>query len=182
VIIIKVIAGDLHKGTQRLDLKWVKSAELQTEDKLKKLAGSAGWGFTGAVVGGLLTGGIGLAIGGLAGILSGGNKTEVCFSCELEDSRKFLAITDKKTWQKLFAFLFDKNQSQSTETKINSELIHQDHTEKELDKFKTFGQRENPQNSSLMLDSEIHEVRQLLNLTLSEYNVTVQANQVGKPG
>lgn len=108
MISIKVIAGDLRKGKQRIDLKCVKSAELQTEEKLKKLAGSAGWGFAGAIVGGFLTGGLGLAVGGLAGVLSGGNKTEVCFSCELEDDRKFLAITDKKTWQKLLAVLFNK--------------------------------------------------------------------------
>jgi hypothetical protein len=73
---VKVLAGDLPQGKQRILLNSIKSAELQTEDKLKKLAGSAGWGFTGALVGGLLTGGIGLAVGGLAGILSGGNKTE----------------------------------------------------------------------------------------------------------
>lgn len=106
--IVKVLAGDLRKGQQRIDPKWVKSAELQTEESLKKLGGSAGWGFTGAIVGGLLTGGIGLLVGGLAGVLSGGNKTEVCFSCELEDGRKFLAITDRKTWQSIVAGLFQK--------------------------------------------------------------------------
>lgn len=72
--IIKVLAGDLRKGQQRIDPKGVKSAELQTEESLKKLGGSAGWGFTGAIVGGLLSAGIGLLVGDLAGVLSGGNK------------------------------------------------------------------------------------------------------------
>lgn len=126
--IIKVLAGDLRKGQQRIDLRWVKSAELQTEEKLKKLAGSAGWGFAGSIVGGLLTGGIGLAVGGLAGVLSGGNKTEICFSCELEDGRKFLAITDKKTWQNISAILFERkrNEIKSSEKQIVSEPINTD--------------------------------------------------------
>lgn len=92
-------------GTETVELK-IKNAELQTEEKLKELAGSAGWGFAGALVGGVLTGGIGLLIGGLAGVLSGGNKSEVCFSCELQDGRKFLATTDKKTWQNILALTF----------------------------------------------------------------------------
>jgi len=131
---IKVLAGDIEQGawntiflfgkaqmyrvhtstgkpTLFIDLKTVKGAEVQTEEKLKKLAGSAGWGFTGAVVGGLLTGGVGLVVGGLAGALSGGNKTEVCFSCELQDGRKFLAITDNQTWQKILAIIFSATQS-----------------------------------------------------------------------
>jgi len=131
---IKVLAGDIERGswntiflfggaqmyqiqhaytekpTIKIDLKTVKSAEVQTEEKLKKLAGSAGWGFAGAVVGGL-AGGIGLVVGGLAGVLSGGNKTEVCFSCELQDGRKFLAITDNQTWQKILALIFSASQS-----------------------------------------------------------------------
>ena len=88
-------------STSSVDLERLVSAEIQTQDKLKKLAGSAGWGFVGAIAGGVLTGGLGLVIGGLAGILSGGNKTEVCFSCELCDGRRFLAITDKNTWQRI---------------------------------------------------------------------------------
>ncbi|CAA9272082.1 hypothetical protein AVDCRST_MAG92-3017 [uncultured Coleofasciculus sp.] len=132
---IKVLAGDIERGswstiflfggvqmyqiqhaytekpTIKIDLKTVKSAEVQTEEKLKKLAGSAGWGFAGAVVGGLLSGAIGLVVGGLAGVLSGGNRTEVRFSCELQDGRMFLAITDNQTWQKILAVIFSASQS-----------------------------------------------------------------------
>jgi len=91
--------------TETVELK-IKNAELQTEEKLKKLTGSACWGFAGPLVGGVFTGGIGLLIGGLAGVVSGGNKSEVCFSCELQNGRKFLAITDKKTWQNILALTF----------------------------------------------------------------------------
>jgi hypothetical protein len=35
--IIKVLAGELLKGQQRIEPQWVKSAELQTEESLKKL-------------------------------------------------------------------------------------------------------------------------------------------------
>jgi hypothetical protein len=124
---VKVLAGDLPQGKQKILLNSIKSAELQTEDKLKKLAGSAGWGFAGALAGGLLTGGIGLAVGGLAGILSGGNKTEVCFSGELEDGQRFLAVTSKKTWQRILAAKFAKDPTQaSTQTQLTKKPLIQD--------------------------------------------------------
>ncbi len=114
--IINVLAGDLREGQQGIDIRWVKSAELQTEEKLKELAGSAGWGFAGSIA------------GGLAGVLSGGNKTKICFSCEMEDGRKFLAITDKKTWQNISAILFKRkrNEIKSSEKQIVSEPINTD--------------------------------------------------------
>jgi hypothetical protein len=124
-ISFKVLAGDLPQGRQRIQLQSIKSAELQTEDKLKKLAGSAGWGFAGAIVGGLLTRGIVLAVGGLTGILSGGNKIEVCFSCELQDGRKFLAVTSKKNWQRILAATFSKVQAQLTQIQVTNETLNE---------------------------------------------------------
>lgn len=91
-ISFKVLAGDLRQGQQRIQLRSIKSAELQTEDKLNKLAGSAGWEFA----------------GGLAGILSGGNKIEVCFSCELKDGRQFLAVTSKKPGKEFWRLHLEK--------------------------------------------------------------------------
>ncbi len=171
--IIKVLAGDLRKGQQRIDPKWVKSAELQTEESLKKLAGSAGWGFTGAIVGGLLTGGLGLVVGGLAGVLSGGNKTEVCFSCELEDGRKFLAITDKKTYQSILAVLFQKEQEKPSNESVFEEQNKKEERENEsnLDKIEDY------QATPVMLESEIDQVRSSLELALAKYNVKVQVSQ-----
>lgn len=171
--IIKVLAGDLRKGQQRIDPKWVKSAELQTEESLKKLAGSAGWGFTGAIVGGLLTGGVGLLVGGLAGVLSGGNKTEVCFLCELEDGRKFLAITDKKTYQSILAVLFQKNQEKPSNQPVFEEQVEREEREHESESEKV----EDCQTTPFMLESEIDEVRHSLELALAKYDVKVQVSQ-----
>lgn len=171
--IIKVLAGDLRKGQQRIDPKWVKSAELQTEESLKKLAGSAGWGFTGAIVGGLLTGGLGLVVGGLAGVLSGGNKTEVCFSCELEDGRKFLAITDKKTYQSILAVLFQKEQEKPSNESVFEEQIKKEEreTERNLDKIEDY------QATPFMFESEVDEVRNYLELALAKYDIKLQVSQ-----
>ncbi|MFA4941015.1 MAG: hypothetical protein WC582_00225 [Patescibacteria group bacterium] len=71
----------------------VKSIEMINEEKRKKLAGTAGWGLVGAVALGPL--------GAIGGMLLGGNKKEVIFTCELEDGRKFMASTDSKTWIKI---------------------------------------------------------------------------------
>lgn len=171
--IIKVLAGDLKKGQQRIDPKWVKNAELQTEESLKKLSGSAGWGFTGAIVGGLLTGGIGLLVGGLAGVLSGGNKTEICFSCELDDGRKFLAITDKKTWQSILAGLFQKNQENSSTQLVFEEQLVREEREHKSEPEKV----EELPNTLLMLQSEVDEVRRFLEPALAQYNVKLQVSQ-----
>jgi hypothetical protein len=139
---INVLGGDLENGswnasfqfgkakmfrawsTSSVDLEKLVSAEIQTEDKLKKMSGSAGWGFVGAIAGGVLTGGLGLVIGGLAGILSGGNKTEVCFSCELCDGRRFLAITDKKTWQRIL--VLNLKSGSTNIAKVNRQHIDED--------------------------------------------------------
>lgn len=120
---IKVLGGDIPPG------KWTfmfgtmsygslsinlatstKSVEVQTEEKLKKLAGSAGWGFVGGIIGGLL-GGVGALAGLAGGVLSGGNKTEICFSCELTNDQKFIAITDIKTYQAILGYSFSSNTS-----------------------------------------------------------------------
>ena len=86
----------------------IHTIEIQTEEKLKKLAGTAGWGFVGGVIGGLINP-AGALVGILAGALTGGNKTEVCFVCELIDGRKFLAVADAKTYQKILGLYFNQS-------------------------------------------------------------------------
>jgi hypothetical protein len=120
---IKVVAGDLDKGswqfigsfgactmTRASTTKslWkgesynlntdVQSIEQLTEEKVKKLAGTAAWGIAGAVLLGPL--------GAIGGMLVGGNKIEVAFTCHLKDGQKFMATTDGKTWQKIMAARF----------------------------------------------------------------------------
>ncbi len=64
------------------------------------LTGTAGWGFVGLVALGPL--------GAIGGMLLGGNKKEVSFTAELDDGRKFMAVTDSKTWRKIAAALFER--------------------------------------------------------------------------
>ena len=72
--------------------------EKLTEEKVKKLAGTAGWGITGGILLGPL--------GAIGGILLGGNKQQVSFACNLSDGRKFIGITDSKTYAKIVASSF----------------------------------------------------------------------------
>ena len=111
----KIIGGDIPKsaafvssqlGTfltlgffQNVTLKGnIERLEIITEESKKNFIGSAGWG----LVGGLALGGVGL----LAGVLSGGNKKEICFACYLKDGRKFLAVADPDTFKKIAALGF----------------------------------------------------------------------------
>jgi len=111
---INVLAGDIQKGewvflvpagmmkvpvgTQYFFGIHVEQVELVNEDKVKKLAGTAGWGFAGAVLLG--------PIGAIGGMLIGGNKKEVVFAGQFKDGRKFLAKTDGKTWSKIITATF----------------------------------------------------------------------------
>ena len=113
---IKVEAGDLDKGAwvfsgmmgmavmskgffTKVDLRQeLDRIELLDEESVKRLTGTAGWGIAGAVLLGPL--------GALGGILLGGNKKEIAFAAYLKDGRKFMAVTDGKTWKKLLAVTF----------------------------------------------------------------------------
>jgi hypothetical protein len=116
---IKVLAGDISKGSwdftgmfrtaimtkglfgETIDFaKETENIEQLNEEKVKKLIGTAGWGLAGAALLGPL--------GAIGGMLLGGNKKEVTFSCYLKDGRKFMATTDGKTWQKILAARFDQ--------------------------------------------------------------------------
>ena len=72
--------------------------DIATEDNVKKIGGTAGWG----VVGGVLLGPVGL----LAGLLAGGRKKEVTFVAKFKDGRKLLATTDSKAYTKIQASFF----------------------------------------------------------------------------
>lgn len=69
-----------------------------SEENVKKVGGTLGWG----AVGGLALGPVGL----LAGLLLGGNKKEVTFIAKFKDGRKMLATTDSKSYTKLAAAIF----------------------------------------------------------------------------
>jgi len=110
----KVIGGDyegyqiasylgtiaLSKGFNNITIgkQDIERVELMTEESKKKFLGAAGLG----VAGGLLFGPVGL----VAGALAGGNKKETCFACYLKNGKKFMAVTDAKTYQKIQAMSF----------------------------------------------------------------------------
>lgn len=76
----------------------LETVEIATEESVKKLGGTIGWGAAGA----LILGPAGL----LAGLLLGGKKKEVTFIAKFKDGRKLLASTDSKTFTKLQAAVF----------------------------------------------------------------------------
>ena len=76
----------------------VESVDALDSDRVKKLGGTLGWG----VAGGAILG----PLGAIGGMLLGGNKKEVTFTGILKDGRKFMAVTDDKTWKKILAAMF----------------------------------------------------------------------------
>jgi hypothetical protein len=81
-----------------IPLTEVDTIEVASEESVKKLGGTIGWGAAGAV----LFGPVGL----LAGLLFGGRKKEVTFVAKFKDGRKLLATTDNGTYTKLLAAVF----------------------------------------------------------------------------
>lgn len=76
----------------------VEEVTVATEENVKRVGGTVGWGIAGAA----LLGPLGL----LAGLLVGGRGKDVTFIMKLKDGRKMLATTDSKTFIKLSAMAF----------------------------------------------------------------------------
>ena len=119
---VNVIAGDVVKGRWDFAGTWnpqtvsfdnlrlvhglhvfyfkndIRSVDLIKEENKKEFLGSA----TAGAIGGLLLGPVGL----VAGALAGGNKNEVTFIGYLNDGKKFMATTDRKTFTNLQTALF----------------------------------------------------------------------------
>lgn len=74
------------------------SIEVATEDNVKRLGGTIGWGAVGAA----LLGPVGL----LAGLLAGGRGKDVTFVAVFKDGRKILATTDSKSFTQMKAAIF----------------------------------------------------------------------------
>jgi hypothetical protein len=74
------------------------SVEVASEESVKKVGGTLGWGIAGAALLG--------PVGMLAGLLVGGRGQNVTFVAMFKDGRKMLATTDSKTYTKLQAIVF----------------------------------------------------------------------------
>ena len=114
---VKVHAGDFLKGDSQysfgslvlrtkehsflgetIPATNLETVEVATEESVKRIGGTIGWGVAGAVILG--------PIGLLAGLLLGGKKKEITFVAKFKDGRKLLATTDSKTFTKLQATVF----------------------------------------------------------------------------
>lgn len=76
----------------------LETVEIATEESVKRLGGTIGWG----IAGGVLLGPVGL----LAGLLAGGRKKEITFVAKFKDGRRLLGTTDSKTFTALQAASF----------------------------------------------------------------------------
>ena len=116
----KVHAGDFKKGEdhqflsakpsyllmknegkflrEKIFITEVAELEVASEESVKRIGGTVGWG----AVGGVLLGPVGL----LAGLLAGGRGKDVTFVCKLKDGRKFMATAPSKVYTELSAVRF----------------------------------------------------------------------------
>lgn len=111
---IKVHAGDFGKGEGQFSFgnfslpkgMWFEGVpgsqlaeiEVASEDSVKRVGGTVGWGAAGLVVLG--------PVGLLAGLLLGGKGKDVTFVAKFKDGRKLLATTDSKSFIKMKALVF----------------------------------------------------------------------------
>lgn len=75
--------------------------EKASEESVKRIGGTAGWGAAGAVILG--------PVGLLAGLIAGGRGTDVTFVAQLKDGRRLLATTSSKAYTAMTAEMFDRS-------------------------------------------------------------------------
>jgi hypothetical protein len=117
---IKILAGDFPVGGGSIsnnvvalprvgEMRWaaheylkmaetLKSVEVASEDSVKRVGGTLGWGLAGVAVLG--------PVGLLAGLLLGGKGKDVTFVANFKDGRKMMATTDQQSFNKLQALVF----------------------------------------------------------------------------
>ncbi len=86
-------------GSQRVAASALSSVEIATEESVKRLGGTAGWGLASEAL-------LGPA-GMLAWLLLGGRGKKIVFAVRFADGRKFLASSDSQTFTAIQAATFD---------------------------------------------------------------------------
>lgn len=76
--------------SQRLAASSLSSVEVATEENVKKLGGTLGWG----LVGGAVLGPVGL----LAGLIAGGRGKKIVFAARFADGKKLLGSADSQVF------------------------------------------------------------------------------------
>ncbi|MEQ1560657.1 MAG: hypothetical protein ABL933_17180 [Methyloglobulus sp.] len=90
-------AGKFFRET--IPITEIVELDAASEESVKRIGGTVGWG----AVGGVLLGPVGL----LAGLLVGGRGKDVTFVCKLKDGRKFMATVPSKVYTELSAVLLN---------------------------------------------------------------------------
>lgn len=83
---------------EKIEASLIEELEVASEENVKKLGGTVGWGIAGAA----LLGPVGL----LAGLLAGGKGKSITFVCKLKDGRKFMASAPSKVYTQMSATTF----------------------------------------------------------------------------
>lgn len=110
---IKFLAGDfgagkgciltggkirIPNGSMDFPIRTISSIDIATEENVRRVGGTVGWGITGAA----LFGPAGL----IAGAIIGGQAKEVTFVAQLNDGKRFLARTSSKAYETILASTF----------------------------------------------------------------------------
>jgi hypothetical protein len=90
-----------HWSPEQIPMSQIEILEQASEENVKKIGVSLGWGLAGAVALG--------PVGLLAGLLLGGKKTEITFFSKFKDGRKLVATVDSKTWARIVAARLEFN-------------------------------------------------------------------------
>lgn len=90
-LMINAISTRQHLLKGESHLLEIDRVEQLNEEKIKGIAGTAGWGIAGAALLGLL--------GAIGGMLVGGNKQRVTFAVYTKDGKKFMAVGEPKAYQ-----------------------------------------------------------------------------------
>lgn len=88
----------IPSGSMDFPMRAISSIDIATEENVRRVGGTVGWGIAGAA----LFGPAGL----IAGTIVGGRGKEVTFVAQLSDGKRFLARTSSKAYEKLLAATF----------------------------------------------------------------------------
>jgi len=96
-----------HKWVgEHIKFKKLQSVTIATEENVKELAGTLGYGAGLGAVGALFGGPVGLLLGAGIGAMLGGKKKNVTFIAVFKDGRKMMATTSNKVFVAMQAAVF----------------------------------------------------------------------------
>jgi hypothetical protein len=91
-------ASKMIRESETVSFSSFEVVEAASEESVKKVGGTVGWGAAGLVAFG--------PVGLLAGLLLGGKSKNVTFVAQLKDGRKLFGVTDSATYTQLLSAVF----------------------------------------------------------------------------